>query len=308
MKKRHQSLFVLSICLLMSCEQFLEVELPGQEPRLVLNSLMEPTDTLKVFLSQSKGILEDRSDDQFEVVKGAQVQVEDEAGKIHPLDYLERQGPFGLEAFYFLDNPSLAPGQSYEVTAAKDGFATVQSKEAIPETVQIKSIEMTNLGQIEGQTTNDLIEVKIKFEDPPQRDFYEISGEIVGQDIRVVNGDTVNFVYSSSLYARPANPIYERNYQIRDVILFRDNLLKGDASEMVFRISLPKDYDLTVTIRLSHVSESYFLYYDTSDLQWYNRGDFLSQPVLVYTNITNGLGIFKARTSDERVFEMRLED
>lgn len=308
MKTRYYTISILSFLALMSCEQFLEVDLPGQEPKLVLNSLIEPSDTVKVFLTQSRGVLSGKEYDEFDLVKDATVQLKDGTGKIYTLDYIDRSRPYDTNAFYYLSGKDLAGGESFEISVAKEGFPTISSEEVLPQKVIIKSIEMTNLGSNGGLDTEDVFEVVVKFSDPPGKDFYEISGEILGQDIFVNGGDTTYFFYSSALYPKPVNPIYEKDYLLRNVILFRDNLLNGTESEMVFRTSIRRNLDMKVTIRLSHVSESYYRYYDTADLQQYNSGDILSQPVLVYTNIKNGLGIFKARNTDERVIEIRVDD
>ncbi|REG78271.1 DUF4249 domain-containing protein [Algoriphagus antarcticus] len=308
MKTRYLTISILSFLALMSCEQFLEVDLPGQEPKLVLNSLIEPSDTVKVFLTQSRGVLAGREYDEFDLVKDATVQLKDGTGNIYTLDYIDRSRPYDTDAFYYLRGKDLVGGESFEISVEKEGFPKISSEEVLPQKVDIKSIEMTNLGSNGGLETEDVFEVTVKFSDPPGNDFYEISGGISGRDIFVNAGDTTYFSYSSALYPKPVNPIYEKDYLLRNVLLFRDNLLNGAESEMVFRTSIRRDLDLKVTIRLSHVSESYYLYYDTADLQQYNSGDILSQPVLVYTNIKNGLGIFKARNTDERVIEMRVDD
>ncbi|MHA7130670.1 DUF4249 domain-containing protein [Algoriphagus namhaensis] len=308
MKKLILAVFCGLAC--MSCERFLEVDLPGQEPKLVINSLMDPADTLRVFLSSSRGLLESGNFfEEFDPVKDALVQLKDEKGNIFPLEYIEKSSPFGPEeGFYFLAEPGLVAGKPYEISASADQFTPITSTEVIPAEVSIRSIDLVNLGQINEGNSNDVFEVTVEFEDPPGEDLYELSGKIIGQDIRVVDGDTIFFSYFSDLFPRPVNPVYEKDYLIRPVILFRDLLLDGENSEMVFRIQLPKDYDLEITIRLAHVSESYYRYYDTADLQDYNRGDALAQPVVVFNNIQNGLGIFMARSVDTEVVKLRLED
>lgn len=309
MKNTYHLYILVSLIFLSSCEQFIEVELPGQEPRMVLNALLEPSDTLKIFLTKSKGVLEGGNFfEDFELVEGAKVYLKNQDGQIFPMDYINRSRPYEINAFYYLSGHEFIGGQTYEIIAEKEGFPSISSIQKLPSIIQIRSIELKNLGPEEKSENNDLFEVTVKFNDPPGDNFYEISGGIYGRDIFINEGDTSLFFYSSDLYPRPVNPAYQKQYSMRSVLLFNDNLLNGSASEMVFRTSLRRNIDLELTIRLSHVSESYFRFHETADLQQNNRGDILSQPVLVYNNVKNGLGIFKSRTTDQRVIKIRVED
>jgi hypothetical protein len=309
MKIKYLLLILVSFKALASCDQFIEVELPGQEPRMVMNSLLDPTDTLKVFLTKSKGVLESGNYwEDFELVEGANVYLKDQQGQIFPLDYINRSRPYETNAFYYLTNHDFIEGQTYEIIAEKEGFPTVSSIQRLPEIILINSIEIVNVGPVEGLENHDLFEVTVKFDDPPGDNFYELSGRILGREIYIVNGDTSFFYYGSDLYPRPVNPAYKKDFTMKSGLLINDNLLSGPDSEIVFRTSIRKNVNLDVTINLSHVSESYFRYYETTDLQQNNRGDILSQPVLVFNNVTNGLGIFKSRNTDQRVIEMRVEN
>lgn len=309
MKIKYPLLILFSFIALASCDQFIEVELPGQEPRMVLNSLLDPTDTLKVFLTKSKGVLEgDNYYEDFDLIEGANVYLKDQDGQISPMGYIDRSRPYDINAFYYLSGYNFQGGHNYEIIAEKEGFPPVGSIQTLPNPIQINSIEMKNLGIREGSESENEFEVTVKFNDPLGNNFYEITGGIWGRDVYIANGDTSLFYYSSDLYPRPVNPVYKKDYSMRSGILFNDNILSGSDSEIVFRTSIRRNIDLEVTIKLSHVSESYFRYYETTNLQQNNRGDILSQPVLVFNNVTNGLGIFKSRNTDQKVINMRVED
>lgn len=285
------------------------MELPGQEPVMVLNALLEPTDTIKVFLSKSKGVLEGNDfNEEFKVVSGANVYIKDQEGQIFPLGYIDRSRPFETNAFYYLSGFNFIGGKTYEIVAEKAGFPTISSVQEMPKKTNIKSIDMVNLGPIDELGGHDLFEVTVKFDDPPGKNFYEISGQIFGRGIFISDGDTIPLLYSSDLNPRPVNPIYQKDFLLRNVLLFNDVILNGPVSEIVFRTSVVRNMDLEVTVNFSHVTEAYYLFYNTADLQQNNRGDFLSQPVLVYNNIKNGLGIFKSRNTHQRVIEMRIQD
>ncbi|WP_158860555.1 DUF4249 domain-containing protein [Lunatibacter salilacus] len=301
MKIQIPLVYFFSIIALSSCEQFLEVELPGQEPRMALNALLDPSDTLKVFLTRSKGVLEDRDFNvEFDLVEGAEVYLKDPDGQIFPMGYINRSRPYEPNAFYFLSGHEFREDQNYEIVAEHPQYPTISTEQKLPNRIQIKSINVVNLGPRADSESE--FEVTVKFEDPPGRNFYEVSGSVLAYDSAGM------YYLQSQLNPEPVNPAYKKDYLMRNVIVFDDILLNGSESEIVFRTSLWRDYDKELTIKLSHVSESYYRYYDTADLQRSSRGDFLSQPVLVYNNVTNGLGIFKARNTDQRVVVVRVDD
>lgn len=300
--------YFLSLVVLSSCEQFLEVELPGQEPRLVLNALLEPTDTLKVYLTKSKGILEPRDFDQFDVVSDANVFLKTQDGQQLPMAFLDRSRPFEPNAFYYVSGHQFQEDQTYEIIAEHSLYPSIRTAQKLPTDIPIKSIDLVNLGPRSDFEGENEFQVTVTFDDPSGKNFYEISGFSLGSQIVVSEGDTTYFFYQSDLYPDPVNPAYEKDYLMRDVLLFNDVLLNGIDSQIVFRTHIRSDVDMELTIRFSHVSESYYRYQDTADLQRYNSGDFLSQPVLVFNNVTNGFGIFKSRNTDQRVIQIRQGD
>lgn len=305
MRKFSKKLFGLLIVFpaFWSCEQFLEVELPGQEPRLVINSLLEPSDTLKVFLTESRSILEGRDYDEFEIVSDAQVQLKTENGEIFPMTFIDKSRPFEPNAYYYLAGFELGENENYEIHAESPGIKPVVGRVQFPEKVPIKDVSFRNLGPSESLNNYDLVEFTLIFDDFPGRNFYELSGRYYGQSTLQENS-----FFTGDLSPRPLNPAYETNVWFQSGILLDDVLLSGENSEIVFTATLPRDARLEVTIRFSNVSESFYRYRKTVGLQNSNRGDILSQPVLVFSNIENGMGILQARNPDQRVLNILLED
>jgi hypothetical protein len=304
MKKQKTTLLALVIVLAFSaCEQFLEVELPGQEPKLVLNALLENTDTIRVSLSKSRGVLDASENDRFEQIKNGQVFIQPENGPRIPLIFKERNSPFETISFYYLAGYDFKAGGTYKIFAESPGLASVNSQVIFPESIPIKEITYQDLGPNGSSQNQNLFEFTLKFEDPNDKNYYELDGNILGRSTTQAN----NF-YSGGLNPRPVNPAYEKDYSWGSGLLFSDVLLRGKDSEMVFRINLPKGFEMDVEINLIHVSESYYKYHDSADLQNYNRGDILSQPVLIYNNIQNGLGNFSARNRDQQILTITVEN
>ena len=299
--------FVLPVFILFAfgCEQFLEVELPGQDPRLVLNASLENKDTIKVYLTKSRGVLEkvDPNNQEHNILENGKIVLKSQAGIIYPFVFKARSNPFINDAYYYVVGVDLKPNEQYVITAESPGFKSVSSEVSFLEQVLIKDITYKRLGGSTNSANDELVEMSVKFEDPPGANFYQISGFITGKYI-----DSNDFSFISTLYPIPVNPIYDIEFSSSDVILFDDLILKGKESEIVFRTYLSKGVEWEIEIDLAHVSYSFFQYQRTADLQSYNQGDFLSQPVLVYNNIIGGMGIFKARNVQRKTIRFKIED
>jgi len=204
MKTTYPIIYLILLVAFTSCEQFLEVELPGQEPRMVLNALLEPSDTLRVYLTKSKGVLEARDFyEEFELVEGAKVYLKHQDGQMFPMDYINRSRPYETNAFYYLSGHELADGQTYEIIAEKEGLPSISSTQKMPTKTLIKSIEMIDLGPRENSDSENEFEVRVKFDDPPGENFYEISGGMFARGFHIYNGDTSLYFFSSDLYPPP---------------------------------------------------------------------------------------------------------
>lgn len=293
------------LILTFGCEQFIEVDLPGQDPRLVLNASLENKDTIKVYLTKSRGVLEkvDPNNQEHKILENGKIVLKSQAGIVYPFVFKARNNPFVDDAYYYVTGVDLKPKDRYVITAESSGLKTVSSEVSFPEQVLIKDITYKRLGGSTNSGNDELVEMSVKFEDPPGANFYQISGYITGKYI-----GSNDFSFISTLYPIPVNPIYDIEFSSSDVILFDDLILKGKESEIVFRTYLSKGVEWEIEIDLAHVSYSYFHYQRTADLQNYNRGDFLSQPVLVYNNIIGGLGIFKAKNVQQKTIKLTIEN
>ncbi|WP_234364346.1 DUF4249 family protein [Lunatibacter salilacus] len=84
-------------------------------------------------------------------------------------------------------------------------------------------------------------------------------------------------------------------------MLFDDRLFDGEEAIMDLLIQgtmMEETYEGEIYFNLKSVTESYYQYHTTSDLQDWNEGDPFAQPVQVFSNIPNGLGILMGSTLD----------
>jgi hypothetical protein len=89
--------------------------------------------------------------------------------------------------------------------------------------------------------------------------------------------------------------------------LFTDELINGQTYELSFNNYYYSDYKeemqegefVESTIQLMTLSNEAFLYIKSSYEHWWYDEEFLTEPVQVYSNINNGLGIFAGYSIDE---------
>lgn len=180
----------------------------------------------------------------------------------------------------------------------------------------------------------------IQFQDPPEENFYSVSAEVRWERIgnAIVNDSIIGAALSierSPAYIRSNNPIVDNPFDnYREELLFKDISFNGETYElklyMIFEVwdgifnnlfAEPKIlqgeniYDFqgnvflvpgdtfgvnTLHVLLRTVTEEYYEYNYTRDLQASVENNPFAQPVQVFDNIESGLGIFAGYSQLER--------
>lgn len=169
----------------------------------------------------------------------------------------------------------------------------------------------------------------MKFADPADEvNFYRlVINYRIGKNqwYRNTDGDTIklvqvmDYIYSNSAIASD-DPVFSTNENADEMLLgstnqsgltiFSDALLNGKAynltfylNENIFYYFREKGMDTTrgdfyrVTIELQSLTkDTYYYFKSLGSFNWISQG-FLTEPVLVYSNINNGIGIFGAFSS-----------
>lgn len=282
-------LLLLCIPAFTACETVVEVDIPLTEPTIVMNALMEPDSVFTATATLSKHILESE-DITFLVENPTILVVDDESGEtIDELIFaVQDRGPL-----HFRGTQRPVPGKrySFQLQSPRNGWAA--ATETVPMSVEISSIEIDSSGL---SSPDGRIRMDISFQDRPgERNFYSLSLHI--ESFYLSNGDTIRYSYPS--YLEPADPELEQDYYYGSELLVDD--LFFDGKERTLRVKLPYYYQqpqfpVKMYFVLSHLSESYYKYLSTLYLQQSVSGDPFAQPVQVFSNIENGLGILGARS------------
>lgn len=302
-----------ALLFLSSCESLiikdLEIDDTNFEKQLVVQSFIEAnTDSIVAFISENESILAEVSEIKF--MDDADVQLFYEGSEIAKLEQSEN-GRY----YHFFDTPIVETG-SYEIKVSNTPYEDASASSIMPEDVGISDLDFRyDVGQDPLDMTS-VSEVSFVINDPPGKNYYtmKLEGISGGIDTLVFGMDTifneqVIYVYPASTQLDPSVSMtgYDGDF------IINDDSFDGQTKEVKVRVSFSRNTsspgyedELKEQLKLTFTSHSEDSFkYETSVDAYYDSRDFalFAEPVSVYTNIENGLGVFGALSKKEYFFE-----
>ena len=289
----------LCLCLIAlaisSCTKILDEELTQPDPKLVVNGVINPDSSIKINLSKSVPIFANESSVHLPFVEAAAVKL-----------FQDQQFLFNLQedAQGYYSNPDFMPSlnHTYSIEVEKSGFTPVHAEAKIPLPVLITSFDTTLVLDNYEDYFDIHMECNLKYNDPPGiTNYYRLECFYILSDEQ--GQEYVNRQY---LYV-DENDSYLFD-KTDEYLLWNDVLTNGDEVNIKFNIYL--DYfetdttGITYVVMLNSVSEDFYKYDKTRSIYNESGGSDnpFSEPVVIYTNIENGRGIFGAYSSDTASF------
>lgn len=282
---------VLISLMSISCEKIIEIDIPESERKIVVNGLLNPDSVVKINLSRSLSILENN---EFVYLENAQVRLSENGTD---LGLLSNTG----SGFYVLSGYYPNPGSEYYLQVEYPGLQTVTALAELKDPVDFSEIDTTS-------TTDEWgggeLRISFDFDDPAEENFYSIS---VTATHKVF--DYFTFSYLDSLVTYPVYfSFIEEGEGIQNRLVqegattyfgskafFSDALFNGKKMDVDISISKYSFFDadtVSLDVSLEHISKPYYLYAVSSGNYDRSSGNPFAEPVSVYTNVENGLGIF----------------
>jgi len=282
---------LLPFMTLFACERELDIDI-DVEPPVVVNSLFNTDSTWRVRINKAWsmgeatfGPLNDgtlklgfRSKD----IENASVYITSGRGEQIALAY-------DTNGFYLSPLKPL-PGETYTLSVDVPGELPISSSVVLPEPVRPDTAYFTKLSGYEYLFT-------LEFIDPPGPTAYELnlyqgtSGSLRwGEQLETDDQDVYVEYYWTPVYAHPD----EGGAGLGPVFwALNDHNFQGKKKTLVFRMiqfdeTFPEDW----TVQLRTVSDEYARYRTTALKQQESNNDPFAQPIQVYNNISNGVGIF----------------
>jgi len=268
-------LLLLTVFLLSACvKDANNVNLPEIDPKLVTQSfLTEDEDNIIVYLTWSSPIF-GTFDYDFETVKNADVFVSNNGNKIK-LNYYSDSNKH--ESYYTASAASLTmkSGEKFDLEITDSTGNKVTSTTIIPE----KPIYSAKLISMDSALS--------QYDDKEYSYHIEFQGN---------NSNDINYYYPIIIgYGH-----YYSNQQ--DSVVLRDNSRnspyvkanKGETINLVFDSYMLLD---SMKFIVLHTDEAYY-YYHKSIYNFDGGDNPFSEPVIIYSNIENGLGVFCSYNTD----------
>jgi hypothetical protein len=256
---------------LVGCELVVDIDVPFEQGQLTLNSLFHKDSLWSVHVSLNQHILDEATTER---VRNATVVVYKNEIPIDTLSHVSN----GL---YRSDTAKPEIGQSYKITVSAPGHEDAFAHSHIPLPTTITHVDVN--------TTEDESTIRVKFsDDPDEVNYYQIILEQEGEFIDWQNGNVVTS--RGRVPIETNDPSIENDEYIGyNGFLIRDIFFQNEGV-VSFTTFNSQHSGMIVTVRT--VSEDYYRYKTTGDLQEETSGSPFAQPVNVYKNIINGFGIF----------------
>lgn len=301
------------------CEKNVDIDIDEVESMIVMNGLITSDSAVSIYLTRTRHILDNM---EIDVMKDATVEITDAGGNSKTLVYKN-------DKIYTSDQFKVEAGKEYTVTASRTGYTDVEATCTIPEKVLINRLDTASTVDEYGERR---IAFKVVFDDPPGEDnYYMIS---VRSD-KVVTY-TEYFYYEDTLYVdlekdtvvigyTRDSTVYDNNYndhvwfESADLaieqwdyhsnrIIFSDKLFDGKTYSINASFYTWFLYDasdsVTLYVSLHSIDQHYFKYIDSREDHYYAKGDPFAVPVVVHSNIENGVGILGGMSVDVDSFKL----
>ncbi|MES2837050.1 MAG: DUF4249 domain-containing protein [Bacteroidota bacterium] len=286
-------LFFYSIAFLfMSCEKVIEPgDLPEQDARIVVNSILYTNQSFRVNISVSKSIL---SGKDYKYIKNAVCGIYENDVLIESLQ-TDTNGDC---------RSSFEPkaNKKYTIKVSAPNFeGEVIASTTIPDKVRHTSIERYdtlnyNYRFISNDSTQISGSTKFKFkiiDDLTQKNYYSIQSSVLFFDSLNQQMFPQHYKY---LINNSNNSNNQNNYDAYTINLDDLTLVNGNEIAVDFELSVNSEnsYDvksMQVYLYLYSLSEDYYKYKTTLNKQASTGVSLFAEPVLVYSNVNNGMGI-----------------
>ena len=285
-------LFYLGFSLvLLSCIKDVNIDIPGSTPQPVLNVLLQTGDSI---VNASINIsVPYQSTRQPSYVGNAAVNLYENGVWAGLLEVCERNPFFNnntndTQYVYCIPYPVQA-GYTYRVVADIPGFPTISGQTTVPGKAEISTIRLDSATQ--------LLTFRIS-DNEPAINYYRIE---------IHNVDTLSPGLSSQLSFSTKDYSLEllgASNELVDLpiddpigtyVFTTDELFPGGAKEIQLTLFLKDPLNSSqLSILITKCSKEFYEFSRTNILNTFNGGNPFNEPVQIYTNIEDGLGIVGA--------------
>ena len=281
-------LIMLVLMIGVGCEKPVTVDIPAHEREIVTRALVSPDSLWRVAVSSSVGFQDNT--EPFPITN-AVVEIKEGDVLVETLQHTA----YGV---FTSQQAKPIPGRIYSLHVSASGYSAVSSTIVIPETV---SPPQVTIDEATSENDGPYLNVAVTIDDAPQKRNYYAMDVVLIQKYEE-NGvqrqmQYPHFFETSDVILLGFSEL-DGEVETYNVRYFQDDLFDGTSETINIRVQDPGFYFLeqedsyAVVLRFYETDESYFRFFKTAELQWENEDNPFGEPVRIFSNMSNGFGIF----------------
>lgn len=278
-----------------TCERPVDLEIPLPEPELVIISTFSPQQPFRATVSSTRPALPPTPTTYIANARVELFQSDNFLQNLQP-------APGTLAPYYEALEAVPSEEQTYTLRVSAPGYRDVVAQDVIPRGVAIRNIESIPLGFSPGPGTDEIVyhySIRITFDDPAAfRNYYHLrfQQEVLRIFISEAGDTLVTGQRREQIGFGSAINNNTITAYLDDGVLFEDNTFNGRRVTFSFpfetNILLNREMPGHLFVELRAVSEAYHRFYSTVGRQQNSPGAPYSEPVIVFSNVEGGKGIF----------------
>jgi len=307
----HISILLLAslIMLLPACEKEVPLEVEQTDQKLAILCTFSPGEPFDVELAKSTSLFHSNSNDNL--IDDADIIIcsDNYCAPALPLF----NGDDNVNSKYQSSDNLIIPEESkdYNITINIDGFDAISAHSTIP---QVSKISHSTVGEItkypnEFESIQDYnIRLAFKFLDDQAEDnyyhvkFYQVLDNSPSNNV-TSDPDTLAIVQSNQGFSLVDDKLSGNFTVTEGGILFKDAVFQKSLQELVFEPNFSFDntkYEpVEIILELRTVSKEYYDYFSSAYRQNSQANVPFSDPTIIFSNVTNGLGVFAGYSKDQ---------
>ncbi|MBI1838211.1 MAG: DUF4249 domain-containing protein [Flavobacteriia bacterium] len=263
-----------------SCKKEIKYKGDPEGAFIVVNGLIEADSIIQISLSKSKPAIGEQNTGPSEITSDANLSIVDQmTGEVFTSNQISSSG-------YYLFNTTAKVGHQYNISVDYSNFKTCTSSTKIPISIPINSWDTLTFQENNSYKKT----LKIVLNDPSGKNYYAL---------KLFSIDTVTNSQDAVYLSVTENT--NLNYDGGSILTFDDHGFDGTTKTMNFSFYPIKYFDTvngsyniekSYRLELYHLTEETYNYVVSTWKAAMNNDNFFGEPVKVFTNIKNGLGIF----------------
>ncbi|MFN4081275.1 MAG: DUF4249 domain-containing protein [Saprospiraceae bacterium] len=279
-------------------DQVIDIDPPPHTPKITTFATLTNLDsTTNVSVTRSFGLLEQKPDSAY-YLRNAMVRIT-ENGALWA-DLKESRPSIGAIAYVSMQNKTPQPGRTYEIIISHPELGQASAVQTMPGPVKVTKTEAQANGGL-GAFGDRFSAVYATIDDPPgEKNYYALGVSrvyfelypIFDANFNIIGYDTIGYSLQREWMEGSNDPagLLGTNGEI----LFSDELFDGQSYRLSGRFyNYDQDPGALVQIHVRHVTPEYYRF-SVTEQRRVNAEDFpLAEPVTVFYNLQNGIGIFR---------------